>query len=72
MSTTERNACFSVDGYEVSATFAEAGNPTVIGRVQQILLSSFVASTPVFQLKGILDDSSKQRENDSEGSPHVP
>ncbi len=72
MSTTRQNACFSIDGYKVSATFAEAGNSTAIGRVKQILLSSFVAGTPVSQPKGILDGSPKQRDNSSEDSPHVP
>lgn len=70
MSTTKRN--FSIDGYEISATFAETGNPTVIGQVKQILLSAFVASAPVSRFKGILDDPSEQRDNSSEGSPHVP
>ena len=71
MSTTRQNACFSIDGYEVSATFAETENYTAIGRVKQILLSSFAASTPLSQPKGILDGSLKQRDNNSVGSSHV-
>lgn len=72
MPIIKRNACFSIDGYEVSVTFAETRNPTAIGHVKQILLSSFVSGSPVSQVKGILDDSVEQRDNNSEGSPHVP
>lgn len=72
MPTTKQNACFLIDGYEVSATFAEVGNPTIIGQVKQILLSSFVSKAPVSQAKGILDDSDEQRDNNSGGNPHVP
>lgn len=72
MPTTRQNTSFLIDSYEVSATFAEVGNPTIIGQVKQILLSSFVSKAPVSQAKGILDDSAEQRDNSSGGSPHVP
>ncbi len=72
MPATRQNACFLIDGYEVSATFAEVGNPTIIGQVKQILLSSFVSRSPVYQAKGILDDHAEQRDNSSGSSPHVP
>ena len=39
------NAVFAIDGFEISATFAESQNTAAIGQVKQILLSSFVAQT---------------------------
>lgn len=72
MPSTKHNAVFSVDGYEVSATFAQAGNPAAITHVKQILLSAFVASTPKARPKGILAMSPEQRDNSSGGNPHVP
>ena len=33
------NAVFAIDGFEISATFAESRNTTAIGQVKQILLS---------------------------------
>ncbi len=64
------SASFSIDGYEVSATFADAGNLTAISHAKQILLSAFIASTSDF--KGILAISPEQRDNNSGGNPHVP
>lgn len=37
----KRRAVFAVDGYEISATFADSRNTAVLGHVKQILLSSF-------------------------------
>lgn len=70
MPNERHSASFSIDGYEVSATFANAGNLTAISHAKQILLSAFVASTSGF--KGILTISPEQRDNNSEGNPHVP
>lgn len=64
------SANFSIDGYEVSATFADAGNRTAISHAKQILLSAFVASTS--GSKGILAMSPEQRDNNGGGNPHVP
>ncbi len=72
MPSAKHNAVFSVDGYEVSATFAQAGDPAAITHVKQILLSAFVASTPKARPKGILAISPEQRDNNSGGNPHVP
>ncbi len=63
------SANFSIDGYEVSATFADAGNLTAISRAKQILLSAFVASASSF--KGILAISPEQRDNSSGGKLHT-
>ncbi len=37
-------ATFKVDGYEVSATFAESRNTAVCGQLKQILLASFASN----------------------------
>lgn len=72
MPATRQNTSFLIDGYEISATFAETGDPAAIGRVKQILLSSFVANSTGSPSKGILDDPAEERDNSSGGSPHVP
>ena len=41
MDHRKRRAVFAVDGYEISATFADSRNTAVLGHVKQILLSSF-------------------------------
>lgn len=56
-------AVFAIDGFEVSATFAESQNTAAIGQVKQILLSSFAAQTSPQPSKAILVKSSKQRDN---------
>lgn len=43
-----------VDGHEVSFSFADNPNPTVINQVKQILLASFIANTSKPQSGGIL------------------
>ena len=40
MDHRKRRAVFAVDGYEISATFAENRNTAAVGHVKQILLSS--------------------------------
>lgn len=72
MSNERYSANFSIDGYEVSATFAAAENPTAIRHAKQILLSNFVASTSKPGIKGILAISPGQRDNIGGGNPHVP
>lgn len=41
MDHRKRRAVFSVDGHEISATFADSRNTAVLGHVKQILLSYF-------------------------------
>ena len=41
MDHRKRRAVFAVDGYEISATFADSRNTAGLGHVKQILLSSF-------------------------------
>ena len=63
------NVVFAIDGFEISATFAESQNTAAIGQVKQILLSSFVAQTSSPQPGVILVKPSEQRDNNGEGSP---
>lgn len=45
MNIIKSDATFCVDGHEVSVSFAENKNSTVINQIKQILLSSFLANT---------------------------
>lgn len=72
MPNERQSASFSIDGYEVSATFANAGDPAAINHAKQILLSAFVASTSKPRSKGILAISPEQRDNIGEGNPYAP
>lgn len=72
MPNERQSASFSIDGYEVSATFADAGDPATINHAKQILLSAFVTSTSKLGSKGILAISPEQRDNIGEGNPYVP
>mgnify|MGYP000037714829 FL=1 len=69
---TRRRATFAVDGYEISATFADSENAAALGQVEQILLSSFASNTPKNRAGGILAIHPGQRDNISGGTPHVP
>ena len=66
------NADFAIDGFEISATFAESQNTAAIGQVKQILLSSFVAQTSSTRPGVILVKPSEQRDNNGGGSPYAP
>ena len=63
------NAVFAIDGFEISATFAESQNTAAI---KQILLSSFVAQTSSPRPGVILVKPSEQRDNNGGGSPYAP
>lgn len=41
MERTRELTTFAIDGYQISATFADSRNTTALGHVKQILLSSF-------------------------------
>ena len=45
---------FSLDGFEITATFAESHNTAAANHVKQILLSSFAANTTKLQSLGNL------------------
>ena len=72
MENTRRSTIFAIDGYEVSASFADDRNTTALHHAKQILLSSFANNTPNSSNKGILAILPEQRDNNDEGSPYVP
>ena len=61
-----------VDGYEISATFAETRNTAISGHLKQILLASFANSAPRPGSKGILVEPPALRYNKDGGRHHVP
>ena len=44
MDRTRQLTTFAIDGYQISATFADSRNTTALGHVKQILLSSFASN----------------------------
>ena len=72
MDYRKRRAVFTVDGYEISATFSGSRNTAVLGHVKQILLSSFANNltdkTPVDRLAL----KTKLSDNNSGYSPYAP
>lgn len=60
-----RSIQLSVNEYEVSASFAECENTEALGKVKQILLSSFAAYAPKPKGGDILALSPRQRDNSS-------
>ena len=72
MPVARHSAVFDVNGYSVSATFADSRNTAAIGQVKQILLSSFANSSPKSQPKGILAIFPDQRDNISGSDSCVP
>ena len=52
---------FSVDGFEITATFADNHNTAAANHVKQILLSAFAANTPKLRTAGILAIPAMQR-----------
>lgn len=70
MSDQKAPVTLSVDGYEVSLSFADNINPAALGQVKQILLSSFVAHGP--KAGDILAFPGEQRDNiDRENPLHL-
>lgn len=72
MQDMKTSTVFAVDGYEVSATFADNRNTAAIGQVKQILLSSFASSAPKARPKDTLAIIPEQRDNNSGSDPCVP
>ena len=64
MEEAKRSHRFSIDGYEISASFSDKKNPAAIRQAREILLKTF----PV----GILDAPVKVSYNNNSRSPIVP
>jgi hypothetical protein len=62
----------SVDGFEVTATFAENHNAAAVHYVKQILISSFAGKTTKLQSRDILVIPDVQRYNDNGRRYYVP
>lgn len=69
---TRRKAMLAIDGYQITATFADGQNAAALGQVKQILLSSFASNAPKNRAGGILAIHPGQRDNISGGTPHAP
>ena len=73
MERTRELTTFAIDGYQISATFADSRNTTALGHVKQILLSSFANNIPKKRYPGdILAIHPNRSDNNSGGSPYVP
>lgn len=62
----------SVNGFEVTATFAENHNAAAVHHVKQILISSFAGKTTKLQSRNILEIPDVQRYNDNGRRYYVP
>jgi len=60
----KRTHIFSIDGYEISASFSDKKNPAAIRQAMDILLKTFAV--------GILDAPVKGSYNNNSRSPIVP
>lgn len=45
MKNTTPETRFNINGYEISAVFAQEGNKELMAHVRQILISSFIADS---------------------------
>ena len=62
----------AVDGYAITASFADCKNAAALHHVKRILLSSFANNTAKNSSGDILAIPPEQRDNNSGGSPYVP
>ena len=72
MERTRQLTTFAIDGYQISATFADSRNTTALGHVKQILLSAFANNAAKHTHGDILEIHPNRSDNNSGGSPYVP
>ena len=72
MERTRELTTFAIDGYQISATFADSRNTTALGHVKQILLSSFANNAAKHTHGDILAIHPNRSDNNRGGSPYVP
>ena len=72
MQQRKQHTAFAVDGYTITASFADCKNAAALHHVKQILLSSFTNNTVKNSSGDILAISLEQRDNNSGGNPYVP
>ncbi|WP_242869066.1 hypothetical protein [Ruthenibacterium lactatiformans] len=69
MERTRQLTTFAIDGYQISATFADSRNTTALGHVKQILLSSFANNAAKHTHGDILAIHPNRSDNNSGGKP---
>ena len=69
MERTRELTTFAIDGYQISATFADSRNTTALGHVKQILLSSFANNAAKHTHGDILAIHPNRSDNNSGGKP---
>ena len=72
MERSRSRTTFTIDGYQISATFADCRNTTALHHVKQILLSSFTNHAAEHLSGDILAIHPKRSDNNSGGSTCVP
>ena len=72
MERTRELTTFAIDGYQISATFADSRNTTALGHVKQILLSSFANNAAKHTHGDILAGHPNAIDNSSGRIPDVP
>mgnify|MGYP001773588036 CR=1 FL=1 len=72
MQQRKQHTAFAVDGYAITASFADCKNAAALHHVKQILLSSFANNTAKNSSGDILAIPPEQRDNNGGGSPYVP
>lgn len=72
MQTTKHSTTFAIDGFEISATFADSRNTAATSQVKQILLSSFASNASKNRHGDILAITPEQRDNNTRGNPCAP
>ena len=71
MQQRKQHTAFAVDGYAITASFADCKNAAALHHVKRILLSSFANNTAKNSSGDILAIPPEQRDNNSGGSPYV-
>ena len=72
MERSRSRTTFTIDGYLISATFADCKNTTALNHVKQILLSSFANHAAEHIPGDILAIHPKRSDNNGGGSTCVP
>ena len=68
MERSRSRTTFTIDGYQITATFADCRNETAFNHVKQILLSSFTNHAAEHLSGDILAIHPKRSDNNSGGS----
>ena len=72
MQQRKQHTAFAVDGYAITASFADCKNAAALHHVKQILLSSFAGKTTKLQSRDILVIPDVQRYSDNGRRYYVP